>query len=239
MAIWLPRTKKPWFPPIDEVADEDGLVAGGGDLAPARLLLAYESGIFPWYEEGVPPLWWSPDPRTVITAESLHVSRRLARTLRSGRFRATWNTAFVDVIRGCASGRGEGTWLIPEMITAYERLHGLGHAHSLEIWTDGDADGAGVTAPVLAGGLYGVQRGALFAAESMFHRVTDASKAAVVCAVRSLTAAGIEVFDVQMTTDHLLSLGAVEVPRSEYLASVAAASRKSVDLRAPSLTFGV
>ena len=227
MAIWLPRTKKPWFPDIAETADDDGLVAGGGDLSPERLLLAYERGLFPWYDLEMPPMWWSPDPRTRLTPASLHVSHRLARTLRGGKFRATWNTAFKDVIRGCAAGREEGTWLIPDMIAAYERLHTLGHAHSLEIW-QGD---------VLAGGLYGVQRGTLFAAESMFHRVTDASKVAVVCAVRSLFAAGVTIFDVQMTTEHLLSLGAIEWPRKEYLAAIRVEVKQRLDLRAPPLSF--
>lgn len=218
---WLPPGAPVWFPPAAD-ADRDGLVAVGGDLSPDRLLLAYERGIFPWYDEGLPPLWWSPDPRTVFTAAGLHVARRLARTLRQGRFRPTWNRAFGEVIRACREDREDGTWLIPDMIVAYERLHALGHAHSLEIWT-GDR---------LVGGLYGVQRGALFAAESMFHRTTDASKAAVVAAVRSLFAAGIEVFDVQMTTPHLLSLGAVEWPRRRYVAAVADAVRKPLDLSA-------
>lgn len=224
---WLTPGARPWFPPARN-ADPDGLVAIGGDLVPERLLLAYERGIFPWYEEDCPPLWWSPDPRAVFEPSSLHVARSLARTLRSGRFRPTWNLAFGDVIRACASEREGGTWLLPEMIEAYERLHRLGHAHSLEIWR-GDT---------LAGGLYGVQRGALFCAESKFHRVRDASKAAVVAAVRSLFPAGIEVFDVQMPTPHLESLGAVERPRSRYLADIAAAVKKRVDLQAPALTFG-
>lgn len=207
------------FPTVSS-ADEDGLVAIGGDLSAERLLLAYDSGIFPWYEEGLPPLWWSPDPRTVLTAESLHVSRRLARTLRRGRFRLTFDRAFANVIRACATGREAGTWIIPEMIEAFERLHALGHAHSVEAW-DGD---------VLAGGLYGVHRGGLFAAESMFHRVTDASKVALVAAVRSFARAGIEVFDVQMTTPHLASLGAVEWKRSRFVRRVREVRGKDVSL---------
>jgi leucyl/phenylalanyl-tRNA--protein transferase len=207
------------FPPAD-AADESGLVAVGGDLSPERLLLAYDSGIFPWYEEGLPPLWWSPDPRTVLDAARLHVSRSLARTLRRAPFRLTWDRAFGDVIRACAERPGHGTWIIPEMVEAYERLHALGHAHSVEAWR-GDE---------LAGGLYGVHRGGLFAAESMFHRATDASKVALVAAVRSLFRAGIEVFDVQMTTPHLASLGAEEWPRARYLARVAEVRRKCVVL---------
>ena len=199
-----------WFPPADS-ADEDGLVAVGGDLSPERLLLAYDSGIFPWYDQGLPPLWWSPDPRTVVDAAHLHVSKSLARTLRRGRFALTFDRAFAEVVRGCAEGRRGGTWIIPAMRTAYERLHRLGHAHSVEAW-DGDA---------LVGGLYGVHRGGLFAAESMFHRATDASKVALVAAVRSMFRAGIEVFDVQMTTPHLAGLGAEEWPRARYLRRVA------------------
>lgn len=226
--VWLPPGAPLWFPPATD-ADEEGLVAVGGDLSADRLLLAYERGIFPWYDEGLPPLWWSPDPRTVLTDTALHVARRMVRTLKQGRFRPTWNRAFGDVIRACREDREGGTWLLPEMIAAYERLHEMGHAHSLEIWA-GDR---------LVGGLYGVQRGALFAAESMFHRATDASKAAVVAAVRSLFAAGIEVFDVQMTTSHLLSLGAVEWPRRRYVTAVARAARKPVDLTRLEPSFGV
>lgn len=206
--------------PAASSADEDGLVAIGGDLSPERLLLAYDSGIFPWYDEGLPPLWWSPDPRTVLTAEGLHVSRSLARTLRRAPFRLTLDRAFGRVIRECAAGRATGTWIIPEMVEAFERLHALGHAHSVEAW-QGER---------LAGGLYGVHRGGLFAAESMFHRVTDASKVALVAAVRSFARAGIEVFDVQMTTPHLASLGAEEWPRSRFVRRVREVRGKDVVL---------
>ena len=224
--VWLPPGAPLWFPPVAE-ADEMGLVAVGGDLSPERLLLAYSQGIFPWYDDEVPPLWWSPDPRTILPVETLHVSRSLRRSLRQRGFVPTWNRAFGDVIRGCRDGREEATWILPEMIEAYERLHALGHAHSLEIWEGG----------VLVGGLYGVQRGALFCAESMFHRTTDASKVAVVSAVRSLRRAGMQIFDVQLTTPHLLTLGAVELPRAVYVAEAARASRIPVDLRAPRLSF--
>src|SRR5262245_18348145 len=154
----------PLFDPA--AADDQGLVAVGGDLAPATLLRAYRRGVFPWYGEGLPVCWWSPDPRAVIPLAVLHVPRRLASTLRSGRFRTSADEDFAGVIRGCADRPGEGTWLLPEMIEAYERLHELGYAHSVEAWSGGG----------LAGGLYGVALGGLFAAESMFHRVTDASK---------------------------------------------------------------
>lgn len=224
--VWIPPGAPPVFPPAED-ADEDGLVALGGDLSPGRLLAAYAHGIFPWYEEHLPPLWWSPDPRAVFEPASLHVARRLARTLASGRFEPRWNHAFGEVIRGCREGREGATWLIPEMVAAYERLHELGHAHSVEVWEDGR----------LAGGLYGVQVGALFAAESMFHRTRDASKAALVAAVRSLCAAGVEVFDVQMPTPHLASMGAVSVRRREYLRRVAGAVRKRVDLTRVALAF--
>jgi leucyl/phenylalanyl-tRNA--protein transferase len=227
LPAWLPPGAPLWFPPVED-ADEDGLVAVGADLAPERLLLAYERGIFPWYDEDVPPLWWSPDPRTLVSAESLHVASRLERTLRQGRFRPTWNRAFAEVIRGCREGREEGTWLLPEMVAAYERLHALGHAHSLEIW-EGDT---------LAGGLYGVQRGALFSAESMFHRTRDASKAALVAAVRSLFRAGVDVFDVQLTTSHLLSMGAFEVPRADYVRRIRRAAKRAVDLSRLDPSFG-
>lgn len=213
------RPRQPWFPPADE-ADEQGLVAVGGDLSPARLLLAYDSGIFPWYDEGLPPLWWSPDPRTVMTPQDLHVSRSLARTIRRASFRLTWDRAFGEVVRACGEGRDEGTWILPAMVEAYERLHALGHAHSVEAW-QGER---------LVGGLYGVHRGGLFAAESMFHRARDASKVALVAAVRSLFRAGIEVFDVQLTTPHLARLGAVEWPRSVYLRRVAQVRGKRVSL---------
>lgn len=217
-AILLPGSP-PRFPPVD-TADDDGLLAVGGDLSPKRLLAAYDLGIFPWYDEGLPPLWWSPDPRAVLQDADLHVSRSLARTLRRGVFEITWDRAFADVIRACADEREEGTWLLPEMIDAYEELHRLGHAHSVEAWKDG----------ALAGGLYGVHRGGLFAAESMFHRVTDASKAALVTAVRSLFRAGVEVFDVQLSTSHLRSLGATTWPRCRYVRRVAEVRRKPVSL---------
>jgi leucyl/phenylalanyl-tRNA--protein transferase len=199
--------------PDPEPYDDEGLLAVGGDLAPERLLFAYERGIFPWYDEGLPPMWWSPNPRAVFTPERLHVSRSLRRALRSGSFRWSANRAFGAVIRECGRERESGTWILPEMVEAYEELHALGHALSFEVW-QGER---------LVGGLYGVQRGALFAAESMFHRETDASKVALVNAVAWSFAQGIELFDVQFLTPHLASLGAHELPRSEYLARARAA----------------
>jgi leucyl/phenylalanyl-tRNA--protein transferase len=212
----------PYEFPDPEPNDDEGLLAVGGDLSPERLLLAYEHGIFPWYDEGLPPLWWSPNPRAILAPEQLHVSRSLRRALRSGRFRWTANRAFSEVIRECGRERDTGTWILPEMVEAYEALHRLGHAHSFEVWS-GER---------LVGGLYGVQRGALFAAESMFHRETDASKVALVEAAAWLFAHGVTLFDVQFLTSHLASLGAAEISRSEYLrrARLAAASVCSLPL---------
>lgn len=209
------------FPDPNE-SDDEGLLAVGGDLSPERLLFAYESGIFPWYSAGVPPLWWSPNPRALMTRERLHVSRSLRRTLRRGPFQVTFDTAFSRVIEACASNREGGTWILPEMMLAYAQLHELGHAHSFEVWHDGQ----------LAGGLYGVRRGALFAAESMFHVVTDASKVALAVSLDTMFRAGIQLFDVQFVTEHLDSLGAFEVERSEYLAQVARARAHEVQAAA-------
>jgi leucyl/phenylalanyl-tRNA--protein transferase len=197
------------FPDPNE-SDDEGLLAVGGDLSPARLLFAYESGIFPWYSAGVPPLWWSPNPRALMDRQRLHVSRSLARTLRRGPFTVTFDSAFNQVISGCASNREGGTWILPEMMLAYTQLHQLGHAHSFEVWHEGR----------LAGGLYGVRRGALFAAESMFHVVTDASKVALAVSLDTMFRAGCQVFDVQFVTEHLASLGAYEVSRPDYLAQL-------------------
>lgn len=201
--------------------DDEGLVAVGGDLSPERLLLAYDHGIFPWYNERYPPLWWCPNPRAIVPLDAPRVSRSMRRTLRRNDFEVTWNAAFAQVIRNCGAGRREGTWILPEVIRAYERLHDQGCAHSLEVWQSGK----------LVGGLYGVQRGALFAAESMFHRVTDMSKVALLYAVATLSTAGIELFDVQFLTPHLASLGACEIARPIYLKRLGEALPKAVALR--------
>jgi len=219
VTAFLAPGSPPRFPPA-ETADDEGLVAIGGDLSAARLLAAYDRGIFPWYAEGLPPLWWSPDPRGVLPLDGVHVARSLARTLRRGAFRFTWDQAFPDVIRECGESREGGTWILPEVRQAYERLHRLGHAHSVEVWTGAK----------LAGGLYGVHRGGLFAAESMFHRATDASKAALVVAARSLSLAGIELFDVQFVTPHLARFGAVWWTRRRYLQTLRRVTTKRVDL---------
>jgi leucyl/phenylalanyl-tRNA--protein transferase len=219
LPVFLPPGAPIWFPDPRE-ADLDGLVAVGADLSPDRILHAYDQGIFPWFDEDVPPLWWSPDPRAVIPVDRVHVSRRLARRLGRERFRFSWDAAFGEVLRACAADRDEGTWLVPEMIEAYDRLHALGHAHSLEVWR-GDE---------LVGGIYGVQRGGLFAGESMFHRVTDASKAALVACVRSVASRGVVLFDVQMETPHLISMGARVWSRERYLDELLQARDMEVDL---------
>jgi leucyl/phenylalanyl-tRNA--protein transferase len=196
-----------------QLADEYGLVAVGGDLSPKRLLDAYRAGVFPWYDQGYPVCWWSPDPRAIFDLErGMIISRRLARTVRSGRFQLTINRAFGAVIRGCAD-RPEGTWILPEMIAAYERLHRLGHAHSIEAWRGGQ----------LAGGLYGVAIAGFFAGESMFHRQTDASKVALAFTIQHLRRRGFRLFDIQFLTEHTARLGAVEIPRADYLQRLAAA----------------
>ncbi len=209
----LPVLLSPGAPlefPDPRLADAEGLVAVGGDLSPERLLHAYDRGIFPWYDESMPQLWWSPDPRAVLRPERLHVSRSLQRRLKAHAFRLTWDQEFAAVIRACSENRSDGTWLTPEMIVAYEELHRLGHVHSLEVWCEAD----------LVGGIYGVHRGGLFAAESMFHRRTDASKIALVALVRSLAGRGVEVIDVQILTEHLRTMGAATIPRDDYLSMI-------------------
>ena len=208
--------------------DQEGLIAIGGDLSTPRLLAAYRSGIFPWYAEGYLPMWWSPDPRGLLSLDRLHVSRSLHRVLRRAAFQLSWNRCFARVMTECGQRRAEGSWVIPEMVVAYERLHRAGHAHSLEVW-----DGA-----ELIGGTYGVQVGGLFAAESMFHRRTDMSKVALVGLVRGLFAAGIELLDVQFATEHLLTIGAFTVPRADYLARLEAVRDRAVDLSGLMPTIG-
>jgi leucyl/phenylalanyl-tRNA--protein transferase len=195
------------FYPLPRWAAQLGLVAVGGDLRPERLLTAYRHGVFPWYSEGEPIHWWSPNPRAVLDLDALHVSRRLRRTVRSARFTVTVNEDFAGVIRGCADRPGEGTWITADMIAAYEELHRLGHAHSVEAWHEGR----------LAGGIYGVTVGGLFAGESMFTRVRDASKVALVYLVERLRQRGFRLFDIQMLTEHTARLGARAIPRAEYL----------------------
>lgn len=207
--FWMPEGGPLWFPPVGQ-AFEDGLLMVGGDLSPERLMYAYARGIFPWYAEGSPILWWAPDPRCVLFPEKLHVGGSLRRVLNSGRFGFTVDACFDIVIRACAETPRPGqygTWLVPDMIAAYERLHALGHAHSVEVWQDGE----------LVGGLYGVQCGRAFFGESMFHRASDASKAAVVHLTAWLRERDVEMVDCQQTTPHMLRLGAEEIPRAVFL----------------------
>ena len=203
-----------FFPPADG-ADHDGLLALGGSLEPEWLLDAYRHGIFPWpmMDDPAPIPWWSPDPRAIIELDSFHVSRRLRRTCRKGHFSVTRDKAFAAVINRCAStgDRKSQTWITPRMIDAYCRLHQLGHAHSVEVWHRGE----------LAGGTYGLGVGGLFAGESKFHTVRDASKVALVHLVEHLRDRGYQLFDIQQLTPHTARLGAIEIPRREYLSRLA------------------
>ena len=198
------------FPPV-ELASPEGLLAVGGDLRVERLLEAYRHGIFPWYNDDQPILWWSPDPRAVIFPNKLHVSRSLKRTIRLGGLTVTLDTRFRDVMHGCAGPRPQhpegGTWITAEMVKAYVQLHELGYAHSVETWQEGR----------LVGGLYGVALGSIFFGESMFTRVPDASKVALVSLVRQLQAWGFRIFDCQQPSRHIKTLGAEDIPRSEFL----------------------
>ena len=197
------------FPPA-WLARLDGLLCIGGDLSPDRIVAAYRRGIFPWFSSGEPILWWSPDPRLVLIPEQVHLSRRLAKTIRSGRFQITLDRNFAAVIRECARVRtekGEETWLVDPMIRAYSELHTRGLAHSVEVWQDGN----------LAGGLYGLALGGIFFGESMFSRVSDASKTPLVALSALLAASGFILIDGQVTTRQLLSMGAMEIPRELFL----------------------
>ena len=214
-------TRRIAFPPPDH-ATPDGLLAVGGDLSSERLLLAYQLGIFPWYEEGQPILWWSPDPRLVLDLEDLHITTRLRRTLRKGTFKVTFDTAFAEVIRACAEvpRKGQdGTWITLEMQQAYIGLHQEGYAHSAESWLNGE----------LVGGVYGVSLGRSFFGESMFFRKTDASKVAFATLAQQLKGWGFHMIDAQVTTQHLLTLGAKEIPRRVFL------KRLQMSLRFPTL----
>jgi leucyl/phenylalanyl-tRNA--protein transferase len=200
------------FPDPDMAASEpEGLLAVGGDLGPERLLAAYRNGIFPWYETGQPILWWSPNPRAVLAPSRLHVSRSLRRTLRSDRYHVSVDQSFRAVIDGCANVRAtSGTWITPEMRSAYLHLHQLGHAHAVEIWQG----------PSLVGGLYGIALGGVFFGESMFSRASDASKVALVKLVQVAKSRGIDLIDCQVNTRHLASLGSELLPRSEFVRAV-------------------
>jgi leucyl/phenylalanyl-tRNA--protein transferase len=201
------------FPPVEQALDEpNGLLAAGAGLSVARLLDAYKRGIFPWFNEGDPVLWWCPDPRMVLPTGAVHVSRSLRRRLRRDDYELTFDRDFRGVIRACAAPRRmeSGTWLIPAMIRAYERLREAGIAHSVELWIDGE----------VVGGLYGVAVGRMFFGESMFTRRTDASKMAIVLLAAQLARWKFPLIDCQMRTDHLASLGAVEIPRRVFVRAV-------------------
>jgi leucyl/phenylalanyl-tRNA--protein transferase len=206
----LDGTSPEHFPdPALALRDPNGLLAFGGDLSPQRLLAAYEQGVFPWFSHGDPLLWWSPDPRCVFRTDNVHVSRRLARTLRRSHWTLSIDRAFVEVMHACAAPRGAdpGTWITQEMIEAYARLHRMGHAHSLEVWNEGE----------LVGGIYGVSIGRGFSAESMFSRVNDASKAALIALCRTLYRSGFPLLDAQVPNPHLQRMGAIVLPRAQFL----------------------
>lgn len=195
---------------------DDGLIAVGGRLEPEWLLDAYRHGVFPWpTEPDEPMLWWSPQPRAILPLDGMRISRRLARTVRSGRFAVRANTDFAGVLAACATGPGRegGTWLFPEMQAAYLKMHQLGHAHCIECWRDGR----------LVGGVYGVAIGGLFAAESMFHRETDASKVALAALVSHLNRRNYRLLDIQQWTPHTGRLGAVDISRDDYLSRLESA----------------
>jgi len=204
-------TKSLWFPPVTD-ASEDGLLAVGGDLSPERLLLAYQSGIFPWYSEGQPILWWSPDPRMVLFPKQLKVSKSFRKTIKSEKFTVTFNQNFTEVIENCAVIRREGqdgTWITSEIEKAYINLHKKGHAVSVEVWQDEE----------LVGGLYGIDlpENRVFCGESMFAKVSDASKVGFYYLVQFLEGKNYRLIDCQIYTEHLERLGAEEISKEEFL----------------------
>lgn len=201
--------KDPVFPHPD-LAEKSGLLAIGGDLSPERLIQAYANGIFPWYSKGDPILWWSPDPRMVLYPDRFKASKSLRKTIRTGVFSVSFDAEFNSVIHACARipRKGQpGTWIVPEMIDAYIRLHELGYAHSVEVYLEGK----------LAGGLYGISLGRVFFGESMFFTERDASKVALYHLVERLKSLDFQLIDAQVETDHLRSVGAINIPRKEFL----------------------
>jgi leucyl/phenylalanyl-tRNA--protein transferase len=215
---WLaPEGDREWFPPIDQALDEpEGLLAAGGDLSPERLLAAYRRGIFPWYSAGQPVLWWAPNPREVLDPREFKCSRSLGKTLRNRGFEVTFDRDFPAIVQACAARRDNspGTWITPEMLAAYCRLHERGHAHSVEVWLENR----------LVGGLYGVLLGRMFFGESMFSRERDASKAALARLVDKGIVAGLQLIDCQLPTPHLRSLGSKPLSRTQFSATVAEAT---------------
>ena len=209
MIPWI-TGNAPFPPAAQALRSPSGLLAAGGDLSAPRLLEAYRHGIFPWFSAGEPILWWSPDPRMVLIPGEFRISRSLARVLRNMSYEVRCDTAFERVMRSCAAPRGKhnGTWISEDMIAAYCALHETGHAHSVEVWIGGR----------LAGGLYGVAIGRMFYGESMFSHASNASKIALAHLARQLERWQFEMIDCQMNTAHLASLGAREIPRSEFIA---------------------
>ena len=207
----LIRAMLRFFPPL-AVASNDGLLCIGGDLSPERLLAAYASGIFPWYDNGLPIMWWSPDPRCVLPLEDFHLPARSARKIRNTPFELTWDMAFTEVIHACSSLRktGGGTWLTAEMQAAYIRLHELGYAHSVETWLKGN----------LVGGLYGVGLGLAFFGESMFHRQAEASRMALAGLVSLLQLRGVQLLDCQQATPHMMQMGGRLLPRDDFISEL-------------------
>ncbi len=223
----LPEDPPTAFPdPARALREPDGLLAVGGDLSPERLLYAYRHGIFPWYDAGLPILWWSPDPRAVFLPESLHVSRSLRRRMGRGEYELRFDSDFAGVMEACGGPRPQypegGTWINAEMKTAYAELHRLGHAHSTELWMDGR----------LVGGLYGVAVGRVFFGESMFSRVTDASKIVLVELMLRLERWGYAFMDCQVQSEHLESMGSVPVPRQDFLILLASLCEQTVSSEA-------
>ncbi len=190
--------------------DPEGLVAAGGDLKPKRLLRAYREGIFPWYEENQPILWWSPNPRGILYPKDFIAHKRLLRTIKNKPWKVTYDQSFVDVMKACAAPRNHsrGTWITADMIDAYTQLYHLGHAHSFEVWDDNKQ---------LIGGVYGIAVGAIFFSESMFSRQPDTSKVALLQLCAHLDTWGYKIMDTQLGSKHLASLGGIEIPREEYL----------------------
>ncbi len=218
MIDWIPpESDAERFPPTsDALTEPDGLLAAGGDLSPARLLAAYRRGIFPWYEEGQPILWWTPDPRCVLLTGQVHCSKRLQREIRQTRPSIRLDEDFAAVVSACAAPRGDGagTWITQEMMQAYMQLHHMGHAHCVGVWIEEE----------LVGGIYGVSLGSMFFGESMFHRRTNASKIALVALCHWLSANQCEALDCQVETAHIMRQGAELWPREEFEAHLAHAT---------------
>lgn len=205
----LPDDPPDSFPDVAKaLRDPDGLLAIGGNLTPERIILAYRRGIFPWYDEGQPIMWWSPDPRAVIFPDEFHVSRSLRRTLRKGTYTVSIDQCFNEVITNCANSRFEtGTWITDEMLATYRQLHDLGHAHSVETWRGNR----------LVGGMYGLAIGRIFFGESMYSAAPDASKVALARLVHLLQHTEVKLLDCQVVSDHLLTLGMRPIPRKSFI----------------------